>query len=467
MDGYNKVLIYPKGSEEYDASKETYKSNIGDVEQRMGTIRQLANENADIGNLTLTDAQGTVILTLEVFFKELDKWKAATQNIIDGIESGASKEDLMQEINAASVLFDEARDKLNTIGEELELYPALLSQKYLSSTKNTMLITYLVTIVVAIIPIAFYVLSIMKISKKISGIATDQNGLANGLQKASFKLSDSSIQLSEGANEQAASIEETSATMDETSSMVRQNAENTSQANALSKQTIDAAHAGSEKMKEMIASMDELKKSSGEISKIIKVIDDIAFQTNMLALNAAVEAARAGDAGQGFAVVAEEVRNLAQKSAKAAKDTAEIIDRNIALSDSGVVLSEDVDVSLKEIMEKAHSVNQLMEEISAASEEQARGTAQVTDAISQMEQVVQKNASMAEQSADSADVLHKQAGALGETVKELIQLVKGSKAKGEELSKPAKPDLSTGIKASRKQIVAPDDVIPLDSTDDF
>ena len=122
----------------------------------------------------------------------------------------------------------------------------------------------------------------------------------------------------------------------------------------MSKDASDAAAQGSVKMKSMTQSMDELKKSSGEISKIIKVIDDIAFQTNMLALNAAVEAARAGDAGQGFAVVAEEVRNLAQKSAQAAKNTTEIIDKNIELSEQGVSLSDEVNKALDEIMAKTN-----------------------------------------------------------------------------------------------------------------
>ena len=299
----------------------------------------------------------------------------------------------------------------------------------------------------------------------------------NQIQQASIQvtgsskqLNESSQQLSEGATEQAASIEETSATMDETSAMVQQNAENTRRANDLSKEASEVASEGSKKMQGMTKSMDELKKSSTEISKIIKVIDEIAFQTNMLALNAAVEAARAGEAGAGFAVVAEEVRNLAGKSAQAAKDTASIIERNIELSQQGVTVSEDVNVSLDEVITKVENVNQLMGEISTASDEQAKGTAQITVAIGQMEQVVQANAATAEESAASSEELKNQAQALTGVVNELNKLVKGS-GKGESIQQtqtvaPTKVIQLNTTKA-QKHIVSPNDVIPLDDNDEF
>ncbi len=267
------------------------------------------------------------------------------------------------------------------------------------------------------------------LNKQLRSNISQLTSASSKVAKASVLMTEAGQQLSEGSTEQAASIEETSATMEETSSMVHQNAENTKQANEFARRASEVASQNSDKMENMTVSMDELKKSSKEISKIIKVIDDIAFQTNMLALNAAVEAARAGDAGLGFAVVAEEVRSLAQKSAKAANDTEEIIKRNIELSEKGVEISGQVNVAFDEIIQRTEEVNKIMDEIEAASLEQAKGTAQVTDAIGQMEKVVQQNAASAEESAASAEELQVQARALAVVVRELERLMRGAKGK--------------------------------------
>jgi methyl-accepting chemotaxis protein len=203
---------------------------------------------------------------------------------------------------------------------------------------------------------------------------------------------------------------------------VRLNTENTRQASILSEKTNQSAKDGFSKMKDMNESMQEIKKSSDDIAKIIKVIDEIAFQTNILALNAAVEAARAGEAGAGFAVVAEEVRNLAQRSANAAKDTAMIIDKNIELSRKGVDISLLVSQSLEEIKHNAEKVSNLVSEITASSEEQAKGTDQISRAISQMEQVTQQNAAVAEESSASAQELLTQSEALDGVVQDLNKI---------------------------------------------
>ena len=251
------------------------------------------------------------------------------------------------------------------------------------------------------------------------------NDSSEQVAAASGQLSDASHMLAEGSAEQASSIQETSATVEESASMVRQTNENTLQADSLAKATRSSAEKCANEMDEMISSMHELKKSSDEISKIIKVIDDIAFQTNILALNAAVEAARAGDAGLGFAVVAEEVRNLAQKSADAAKNTAKIIETNISLSSQSVLISEKVNSGLNDINEDARKMNELLSEITVASQEQTQGISQINQAISQMEQVTQSNASTAEESAAAADALSKQAVGLKGLVDSLHTLVYG------------------------------------------
>ncbi len=425
LTGYNNLFIFPVGSDEYNSNADDFYGNINDVDTRMREIQSHASSNSELANLKKSGSNATVSAELKEFFVLFDDWQVSAEALKDKIESGKSTESLLGELDEVSAKFNAARDKLNSIGEALALYPGIISEEAVSNSKNTQLLIYLVVGVVALFSIAFLFFSTKKLVGTISEIASQEDVLAESLTSASVQLSTTSQQLSEGSNEQAASIEETSATMEETSSMVKQNAENTRQANNLAKQTSESATKGLSEMQEMIKSMEELKKSSGEISNIIKVIDEIAFQTNMLALNAAVEAARAGDAGQGFAVVAEEVRNLAQKSAQAAKDTSEIIDKNIELSERGGEISEEVHVSLNEIMEKSKNVNQLMDEISAASEEQARGTAQINDAIGQMEKVVQSNAATAEESAASAEELQTQAKTLREVVFRLNNIVKG------------------------------------------
>jgi len=321
---------------------------------------------------------------------------------------------------------------------------------------------------------------VIGITKPVNRIVDGLNESAQQVSSASRQLSASSQQLAEGSAEQAASIQETSSTLEQSSSMVRQNTENTKQAALLAKQAKDSAEKGNKEMQAMMTSMEELKKSSDEIAKIIKVIDEIAFQTNILALNAAVEAARAGEAGMGFAVVAEEVRNLAQRSAQAAKDTASIIESNIHLSEQGVDVSRNVNDSLVEINKQSQKVSELLDEIAAASQEQAQGIAQINKAISQMEQVVQANASTAEESASASQELSSQSVSMKDIVNSLVALVNGANAIQEQAhaaieansyNKKAisdnrrKSPVNAGkksFKSSHTQVINPEDVIPLE-----
>jgi len=245
-----------------------------------------------------------------------------------------------------------------------------------------------------------------------------------------------SQQLAEGTSEQAASVQETSSTLEETSSMVHQNRENTLQAATLAKQAKQYAEKSNSEMGRMSTSMTELKNSSSQIAKIMKVIDEIAFQTNILSLNAAVEAARAGDAGKGFAVVAEEVRNLAQRSAQAAKDTAVIIDSNISLSDSSVVIANAVRESVESIGEQATKVSDLLDEISVATNEQAQGVEQINKAVAQMEVVLSSNAQTAEEAASASCALSEQAVNVKDIVNTLIVLVDGAGAVRSNVQRP-------------------------------
>ncbi|HKK01282.1 MAG TPA: methyl-accepting chemotaxis protein [Desulfuromonadales bacterium] len=223
------------------------------------------------------------------------------------------------------------------------------------------------------------------------------------------QVSDSSQSLSQGATEQASSLEEISASMHQLSTQTKHNAENATQANQLMSQARSGAEEGNTQMQKMVVAMGEINTSSQNISKIIKVIDEIAFQTNLLALNAAVEAARAGQHGKGFAVVAEEVRNLAARSAKAAKETADLIEGSVQKTQNGAQIAEHTAKALQQIVADVTKVTDLVAEIAAASNEQAQGIAQINQGIAQIDQVTQQNTANAEESAAAAEELSSQA----------------------------------------------------------
>jgi methyl-accepting chemotaxis protein len=223
------------------------------------------------------------------------------------------------------------------------------------------------------------------------------------------------------------------------STMTKRNTENAQKANDLAKQARTAADKGAGDMQAMSGAMEAIKVSSDDIAKIIKTIDEIAFQTNILALNAAVEAARAGEAGMGFAVVADEVRNLAQRSAQAAKETAVKIEGAISKTAQGVELTGKVAAALNEIVAKARQVDELAAEVANASREQTLGITQINAAVGQMDQVTQSNAASAEESAAAAAELNSQAGAMKESVAELLALVGGNAQREVPVTSSVKP----------------------------
>lgn len=293
---------------------------------------------------------------------------------------------------------------------------------------HTFLQVIFVNIISLAIIIALVLITIVKdIVSSTSRVTRELDESSKEVAAASSQLDLASQKLAEGSAEQAASIQETSSTLEETESMVQQNKDNTQQAAALAKQSKEYAGKSNIEMQKMMSAMEDLKKSSSEISKIIKVIDEIAFQTNILSLNAAVEAARAGEAGKGFAVVAEEVRNLAQRSAQAAKETTKIIEGNIALSENGVQIAKDVQESISEIDVQSKKVSDLLDEISVATSEQAQGVSQINKAVSQMEIVISSNAQTAEESSSASKALYAQTLNLREIIEKLELIIKGQK----------------------------------------
>src|SRR5450759_2329832 len=239
------------------------------------------------------------------------------------------------------------------------------------------------------------------------------------------QVASSSQSLAQGSSEQAASLEETSASSEEINAMARKNSENSHEAAGLVAGSQQKFVQTNQALEQTVSAMGDINTQSGKISKIIKVIDEIAFQTNILALNAAVEAARAGEAGMGFAVVADEVRNLAQRSAQAARDTAALIEESIAKSNDGKVKVDQVAAAIRAITEEFGKVKTLVDEVNQGSQEQTRGIEQVAKAVVQMQQVTQTTAAGAEESAAAAEELNAQSEALKQVVARLSAMVGG------------------------------------------
>ncbi len=283
--------------------------------------------------------------------------------------------------------------------------------------------------------------------------------------------------LAEGATEQAAALEETSSALEHISSMSKLSAENAHRTNDQTRNTVELVREGSLSMRDMATAMGEIDERSERVSQIIKTIEDIAFQTNLLALNAAVEAARAGEAGKGFAVVADEVRNLSQRSAAAARDTTALIQGTVESIRKGSGIARKLSESYQGIESGAGGIGDLIDQIAKASVEQADGVEQVNNAVARMDKVTQRNASSSEQTAVASNGLGEQVAGLRSAIRRLSSVVYGrdgrspaESAKGPRdggrkkpgANAPARPAPRLAGPASAPRIMRPDAVIPLE-----
>jgi len=263
------------------------------------------------------------------------------------------------------------------------------------------------------------------VGRKLQELAELLQAGSRQITSAAAEVSSSSESLARGASEQAASLEETSASGEEINSLARRNTANSRLAVELVGQSQDRATATDHLLNEAVAALDEINRSSDSISKIIKTIDEIAFQTNILALNAAIEAARAGEAGMGFGVVADEVRNLAQRCARAAEDTSSLIEDSNAKSRGGRLKVGQVAEAMRATTEESAKVKVLVEQVSLGSIEQAKGVEHIAKALTTVEQVTQQTAASAEEGASAAAELNAQAAALGDIVERLTAVIGG------------------------------------------
>ena len=295
--------------------------------------------------------------------------------------------------------------------------------------------------------------SLKEMNASLAGIVSNVRTGANSIAIAAKEISIGNDELSQRTSEQASSLEETAASLEELTSTVRQNAEHSMQANQLASNACDIAIKGGTTVEQVVVTMGTITDSSKKIVDIISVIEGIAYQTNLLALNAAVEAARAGEQGRGFAVVASEVRNLARRSADAAKEIKSLIDDSVRKVDNGSKLVHEAGQTMREIVDSIKKVSNISAEIAAASNEQSAGIEQVNQAIVQMDGVTQQNAAMVEEASAAAAALEEQARKLNEAVNIFTLAESGSGVGGSAVdSAPSKSGLHAG---NVRPLVAP------------
>jgi len=381
--------------------------------------------------------------------KKLDEWKTLHAQIVDLGDTGQVAAALETLRTKATPLFRSAEESAQSIASQMfkATDDATLS---LSQSRSRTLTALVIGIALAVG--ALVTLLVRSINNSLRGMSRE---LAEGGQmvvEASAQMSASAQSMSQGAAEQAASLEETSASMEEIAAMTRTNADNSQQAAHLMGEAARVLTQSNQSLADMVGAMNSIKESSNRVSKIIKTIDEIAFQTNILALNAAVEAARAGEAGMGFAVVADEVRNLAQRSAQAARDTTALIEGAIASSSEGSQRVAQAADSFASITERVTAVKQLVDSVSVASGQQAHGIEQVLQGIRQMEKVTQTTAATAEESAAASEQLSAQAGVTMRLVERLETMVghaEGTRAQASRTPEPVRSPRLAMVPAAR------------------
>ncbi len=403
---------YADGFDEAETCAKSFK-------QGLNQFRKMYEEENDQASL---QGMNDLEKTFDAFY-EVGK-KMATAYIEGGPEAGNK---MMDEFDSYASAMQSSVDTL------VDQQEAELSESMTSIVAASILLKSSV-IYASIGAIALVMLLSWSLVRSITGpINRISGGLKDGaaqVNDAASQVSSASQQLAEGASEQASSLEESSAALEEMSAMTRNNAENAKMANDLSEQARKAAQGGDTTMGQLNGAMTAINESSAKISKIIKVIEEIAFQTNLLALNAAVEAARAGEHGKGFAVVADEVRNLAQRAAEAARETTELIEDSVGNAKEGTDVASEVGKSLTAIVTDVTEVTSLVNNITRSSKEQAEGVEQVNTAVSQMDKLTQQSAAGAEESASAAEELAAQAKVVMGMVEDLTRVVQGTQANG-------------------------------------
>ncbi len=411
----------------YDASKSDVSSQYELVHRQIEDLAaSLTNESDQAAAQTLRQS--------------LSQWQTAHAQVVGLSDSGGFAAAQQLITTTVNPLLKTAEGAAQNIVRRLDV--AMLEANARSNTSY--LESRLLTAAVVVLALIVGILVVWLVRAINSSLRVVSRELGEGAQlvvDASSQMAVSSQSMAQGAAEQAASLEENSAAMEEMATMTRKNAESSHQAAALMAETARVVESAHTALEDMVSSMTSIKDSSNRVSKIIKTIDEIAFQTNILALNAAVEAARAGEAGMGFAVVADEVRSLAQRSAQAAKDTAGLIEEAIGSANEGSRKVEQAAGGFAGITQRVTEVKGLVDNVSVASNQQALGIDQVLQSIRQMERVTQTTAATAEESAAACEQLNAQADVTMRLVEQLEIMVGRN---GERSSSASIPRLSPG-----------------------
>ena len=328
-------------------------------------------------------------------------------------------------LGEGTVAFEAGNKAMETLVATVEETGQRAVQRALAESHAARLRTIVIVALGSLVALGSGVILSRYVVQGIRGVVKAMSAGAQHVAAASLQVAGSSQTLSDGASEQAASLEQISASLNEMNSMTQRNSASAEQCNERTDKMTESVNAGTAAVSQLDASIARIKASAEETAKIVKTIDEIAFQTNILALNAAVEAARAGDAGAGFAVVADEVRNLAQRSADSAKDTAILIQQAQENVNEGVQVTAQVSNVLREIAAASSQLNGLVAEVATSSKDNAEGINQVAGGISQMDQVTQTNAAGSEEMASAAQQLSAQSQELEGAIGRLIEIVDG------------------------------------------